>query len=435
MIVADIYHSITDFIRGFFSLRNYTLRNFTAYLLVIMIIQYIPLESRAGVSPVKVVTMAIAPIFFLANFSINRAVILGGIYYAWIFFTAYFLHPLTFRASTVIYCGMFVMTYITFYTLVNDVQVFKLNWFIRFLKGFIWVFAGFCVVQQFMLLLGIWYFPPFNMVQWMLGGGVMFRVNSLSYEPSTFARSMLVLYYAYMKCSEYRQGSKINLFQAFSGEYRWVSIAFVWCMTTMGSGTAFACLAIMSLYFLRGRYMILTAPIFVAVFFLLKASDNAQFNRMTAVAEAATTLDPETARETDTSAAVRLGPILNTWGNLDKNIGDPDFWIGHGCDYSLGFRYHSEKRQMGEIDDYGLISYILSLCLVFGCAIRFRSLATVMFFFGVGGGTNNIAYCWGLLYAFTVVRYFYNHRYDQDDDDEEDEDDEEDDEEDEDAYE
>ncbi len=60
--------TITHFIAGFFSLKNYTLRNYTAYLLVIMCIQYIPIESRAGVSPVKVLTMVLTPLIFLRYF-------------------------------------------------------------------------------------------------------------------------------------------------------------------------------------------------------------------------------------------------------------------------------------------------------------------------------------------------------------------------------
>ena len=61
---------------------------------------------------------------------------------------------------------------------------------------------------------------------------------------------------------------------------------------------------------------------------------------------------------------------------------------------------------MGGIDDYGLISYILGLGLIFLCAINFFSIATIMFFLGIGGGINNIAYGWGILMIFTCVKYF-----------------------------
>ena len=96
-------------------------------MIVLMVIQYIPLEGSAGVSPVKVAMMAVMPIIFLANFNINKAVVFGAMYWLWIFFTAYFLHPLSFRTSTVMYCGMFVSTFMVFYTLIYHKHVLTID--------------------------------------------------------------------------------------------------------------------------------------------------------------------------------------------------------------------------------------------------------------------------------------------------------------------
>jgi hypothetical protein len=63
---------------------------------------------------------------------------------------------------------------------------------------------------------------------------------------------------------------------------------------------------------------------------------------------------------------------------------------------------------LGEINDYGLIAYILGLLFVFTCAIRFISIPTIMYFAGVGGGTSNVAYMWGILMIFMCVNYFRN---------------------------
>ena len=85
-----------------FSLRNYTLRNYTVFLLVLFCIQYIPVESRAGVSWVKVATMAITAFMMLKYVVVNKALLIALLYATWIMLTAYVLHPATFRASTVI---------------------------------------------------------------------------------------------------------------------------------------------------------------------------------------------------------------------------------------------------------------------------------------------------------------------------------------------
>jgi hypothetical protein len=64
------------------------------------------------------------------------------------------------------------------------------------------------------------------------------------------------------------------------------------------------------------------------------------------------------------------------------------------------------KAKIGNIDQYGLISYIVLLIFVFICCFKVSSLQTLMFFAGVGGGVGNIAYLWGILMLFTVIRYF-----------------------------
>lgn len=378
-------------------------------MIVLMVIQYYPLEGSAGVSPVKVAMMSIMPIIFLANFSINKAVVFGSMYWLWIFFTAYFLHPMTFRASTVMYCAMFVITFMVFYTLIYNKHVLTIDLFIRFLRGFIFACTGLAIVQTALHVVGIWNLPWMNMIMW-IDENSGFRVNSFMQEPSTFARTLWVLYYAYLKCNEYMQGSKVTIFQIFNGAHRWVTICVLLDTVMMGSATCFISMGIVSLYFLKGYYLFLTLPIFTGIFFILRDAEIKHLERAVAVAQAASTMNAAAIRQTDTSAAVRAAPMINTLSNFSKRLDDESFWIGHGCDYSLQFRKTPERRNMGDIDDYGLIAFLLSYLLIFTCCIRFRSLATILLFLGLGGGTNNVAYSWGLLYILSATRYFYEQR-------------------------
>lgn len=125
-----------------------------------------------------------------------------------------------------------------------------------------------------------------------------------------------------------------------------------------------------------------------------------QFDRMTSVAEAAVTLDNKIVSQTDHSASYRILPILNTIHNLD--LTQKEHWFGYGIDAG-----HNNMSERMIVTDYGFWAYFLGLCLVFSCAIRFWSLPTLMFFIGVGGGTGNIAYQWGILMVFMSVKYFY----------------------------
>lgn len=402
-------NKIFQIIGWVFDSENWTLKNLAFYLLVIMCIQYIPLESRAGVSPVKVATMAFMPLILITHFKLSRAVAITFLYALYIIYTAYFLHGETFRASTVIYMFMFFITYATFYNLVWVEQVFEMDEFIVFVKRFIFALAGVLVLQQLFHIIGIRQFALLNMTQ-ILQRGIM-AGNSLSYEPSTLARTLGVLYYAYLKCHEYKQGRPVNIQQIFNEEHRWVTIAFGWAMLTMGSGTAFICLGVLSLYFMKGAYFVFAIPIFIGVYFTLNYLELQQFQRATTVAEATMTGDAKEVREVDGSASERIAPILNTLHNL--NFNETETWFGHGVDYNINVARRKGMRMVGEIDDYGFIAYSFSLLLVFSCAINFISIATIMFFLGIGGGTGNIAYGWGILMLLTCIRYFNHQRQDK----------------------
>lgn len=382
-----------------FSLKNITLRGYTVLILFLMLTQYIPIESRVGVSWTKVAVMTISPFVLVRYLKITKAFVCALLYMSWIFLTAYVLHPLNFRASTVIYLSMFVITYVAFYNFVWVQKVFSLDYFIKLVRNLMYILTVVLIVQQVCIVIGIKYFPLINLSQ-ILNRGI--GANSLTYEPSTFARVMGILYYAYLKCNEYRSGVKLSLSSIFSAEHRWVTISFLWSMLTMGSGTAFICLGVLSLYFMRGFQFLYAIPIFVGVYFTLDFFEVKQFNRAVSAAQATMTGDAREVAATDGSASARIAPVLNTI-NMDLSVAKT--WFGEGCDTGLNYR-HTNKRYMGEINDYGLIAYILGLIFVFFCVIKPLSLATMMFFMGIGGGTGNIPYAWGILMLLTCVRYF-----------------------------
>ena len=398
-------NSLLRYISSLFSQRNLTLKNFAFFLLVILCIQYMPLEGRT-ISPIKVATMAIASLVLLTHLRVSKALGIILLYIIYILFTAYIVHGDTFRASTVIYKFLFFLTYVTFYNLVWKQEVLEIDEFITLLKRMIYVLSIVLMLQHIVHFLGIQYFPLLNMYTDLSDRGL--SGNSITYEPSTFARVMGVLYYAYLKCNEYKQGHVVTIFQILRGEHRTVSLLFFFSMFTMGSGTAFICLGILSLYFLRGAYMLFAIPIFIGVYYALSYFEVRQFQRASVTIEATMTGDVDEVREADGSASTRIEPVLNTIHNIDLN--DVDTWFGHGVDYGKKHRFDKDKDMIETISDYGFIAYLLNLVLVFSCMIEFQSLATIMFFCGVGGTVTNVSYCWGLLMIFTCVRYFHKQK-------------------------
>ncbi len=383
----------------------FTFRGWATFLLILFCIRYIPIETRAGISTLKVATSGICALMFIMFLkpSVSKALVCSSIYLAYIYMAASF-HPESFRASTLLYTASFLITYCTFYELIYFERVFTIDYFLQLVRTLIIVFFVVLLIHQLLRTIGIQEFLIVNMQSLHRGLGS----NSLFGEPSTFARTMGVLYYAYLKCNEYKQGHSVNIQQIFNRDHRIVTAGFLWSMFTMGSGTAFISLGILSLYFMKGAYFVFAIPIFIGVYFALSYFEVKQFERATSVAEATMTGDVEEVMETDGSASSRIAPMLNTINNLDIN--ESDTWFGHGIDYSYKIARTKGIRKINTIDDYGLIAYIITLTLVFSCAINFFSLATIMYFLGVGGGTDNIAYQWGLLLIFTCVKFFsHNH--------------------------
>ena len=175
-------------------------------------------------------------------------------------------------------------------------------------------------------------------------------------------------------------------------------------MLTMGSGTAFVCLILLSLYFVRWHNWYYIIPALVICYGLLQELGIEQLDRATSTIEATTTFDKDAVIETDGSASARITPLLNT---LTADFTKTETWLGYGIDSGINDKYNRTI-----FHDYGLIFYIISLLLCFSCAYNFWSLGTIFMFAGVGGSANgNIQYAWELMMVMTCVKYFYKNRY------------------------
>lgn len=379
---------------------------FATILIIFYGIYYMPIDSFAMNAPIKMALMASSIVVLLFyTFKTSKALIWGAIYLIFQYVVASF-HPESFRWGTYIYSILLVLTYICFYNLIYIEKVFTIDHFIKICKWFMMLYFVWCIMQQIALLLGISYMPALNMMK-VLDRGL--GCQSLTAEPSHFGRIMLVFYYAYVKCQEYkRDEGPFTLKELFSGEHKWVTIRFLWMMLTMSSGTAFVCLILLSLYFVRWHNWYYIVPALAICYGLIQATGIEALDRATNTIEATATLDKETIQETDGSASTRITPIINS---LNADFSKKETWFGHGIDY--GKRQNSFARQTATLfDDYGLIFYIISLFFAFSCGYRFWSLATIFMFTGVGGSMNsNIQYAWELAMVMTCVRYFYENRY------------------------
>lgn len=374
--------------------------------MVLFGIYYIPIDGPGGLGPMRISLMIFASVvFILFTFKITKALIIGILYLTVQYIVASF-HPESFRLSTYLYSVLLVLTYICMYNLIYVERVFTIDFFLKIIRWMILAYFIVCVIQQVIIVVGVKTLPAINLPRYFDRG---IGCNSLSMEPSTFARFMLVFYYAYIKCHEYIRGAgPFKLKELFSKEHRLITLSFLWMMCTMGSGTAFICLMLLALYFIRRNNWYYILPSLLGFYFLLLPLLNfEQLNRAVAVAEAMTTMDQQTVEEADGSGASRISPFLNSF---KVDLTQKETWFGHGIDYAKNNNMINLQTAT-LFDDYGLLFYIVALVFNLSCAYRFRSLGFIFMLSGVAGGAGgNIHYAWELMIVMTCVRYFYENR-------------------------
>lgn len=216
-----------------------------------------------------------------------------------------------------------------------------------------------------------------------------------------------VLVLSYLRCLEMQDGgTRVTMKMLFEQEHRWVTILFLWTMLTMGSGTAFIGLGLLSLYFIRKQtaiYMILLLGILL---YMGQALEMKQMDRVLRVTQVTMTGDVNEIASEDGSAAVRIIPIVNTLTKMD--LTDKDTWFGKGTSIKNNKNWWKQKDQkIGMIEQYGLIAFMISLILVYSCMIKHLfSIETLIYIFLFAMSLGNIYYTWGAMMVFTAVRYF-----------------------------
>lgn len=138
--------------------------------------------------------------------------------------------------------------------------------------------------------------------------------------------------------------------------------------------------------------------------------DNSQFRRVQVVVNSVLTEAPkDTLIDKELSGATRIVPMMNM---LSIDLSDRATWIGSGNDEKIGLNeiYDStflKSQYLGDIPNYGLITYIVSLIFVFGCCIRkFFSMETLFFFVFAMFSVGSVYYTWFMLMLFAMVWYY-----------------------------
>lgn len=370
-------------------------------ILIMFCIQYIPIETKASVSYLKLgISFGCILVLIIYPPRIDKVLFLFIIYYLYVLTTANF-HPQTLRWSTLLFFLSFIITYLAYYTLITYYNAFDEVYFRTMIERLIIAYCIVLLIQQFFIIIGITTFPLINLNEFLDRG---IGANALSNEPATAAITVSFAFLSLLRMYQLELGHKPTVSELFKLS-KWPTICFLWVMLSMGSASAFLGLVIISLYFISRRYIIPVIIVFSTLIIILYNIDFTPINRLRDSFFAALTLDNRKIGAADGSAAARIIPMVNTITKLDLTSWDT--WFGHGVDYGLSEGLFSDRTRIGLIADYGLINFILMQIIVYTAMIkRFFSIETLLWVF-VGMATlANAPVYWGAMMLFSAVKHF-----------------------------
>lgn len=380
-------------------------KTFAVAFLVAMLTQIIPLEGP-GISYLKVGFMVIAILFALRYIKHSGKALFYGFLYYFVAFVCVYMSSLHLRYSTIIYLALFVFSYCGFYGLIHK-NVLNLTQVTNTIRNLIYAFTIVLIWQQVCTVIGFRQ-QEFTNICWDFEN--LYKLNSLSLEPSHAGRVFGCLSLAYLKLDGL-QHSYTGIKDFFKSN-RKICLAIFYTFITMGSTTSLMMLLLVMIYFVQKKYIVYVVLVFSVLVIVLPMIEYEPVQRALATIDAASTGHQERIEDADGSASVRTFMYFNTIEQF--NPSDSKYWFGHGIeniekDFLEGY-WRTESNQIGGIYQYGFLSFLLSLLFVYKLSFRFFSLENLIFVLFLGCGFGNIAYQWGCIMIFTMIR-FYEDKY------------------------
>lgn len=326
--------------------------------------------------------MALSPIFLiLTPIKIYRSDIWLLLFMISIILFPPINHPESMRWSTVLYSIMFGFTFIVYKQLLYH-DNFSIKNYQNLLKYLIYAYFIVLLIQQFCVLTGL---PVFNASNYSLDEP--WKLNALAAEPSHSARIVALLMYCHITISELIVKRKYNVRLDIKND-KWVWVAFIWTMVTMGSGTAFLFIAIVLSKIIRFKNMIFLIFLICVIVLLINIMDITAFERTFKLFIATLTFDQTAIWKADPSGAIRIIPILILAQTVDLTT--LDGWFGHGIDYTS---YYLSDKIFGVPEgftggglisfwlEYGFISFVLFLVFSLSSSVKKGDYVSIILWF------------------------------------------------------
>lgn len=373
--------------------------------LILMTTQFVWIEGM-NISPVKVACMSFSPVIFLImlhKFKENfNVLVYVGIYLVMLVCCS-LLSSSVVVWDRIFYRSMFLMTFICVYQIIYTDEL-SIGFFRRLLTFIVCLYGGDFFLQHLCFMVGIHEMPIINLTgaMTMVGG---LKANGLAIEPSHAARILAFVYWGEIALTEIMHGRDMTLKEHFK-ENTWSSISFWGAMLLMGSATAMLGAALVAIHFFKRHIGIYLASIIIIIVFCNVDFNIESIDRLRNVVNAFFSDDTvQTLKEKEASGGSRIAPMINTLTQLD--LFARETWVGVGTDHVREHLNMFTTQKIGDINDFGLISYIFSLLFVYKCCIRrFFCVETLLFAILLGFSIGSIYTCWGAMIVCTAIKYY-----------------------------
>lgn len=352
--------------------------------------------------------MLLSPLIVISNQRFAKSDILLLLFMLSIVLIPLINQPESLRWSTIIYTMMFGFTFIAYKQLLHK-EVFNIEDYKNLLMYLIYAYFFVLLVQQFCVAVGL---PIFNISNY--DTSEPWKLNSLAAEPSHSARIVALLMYCYIYIKELIEQRPYNFRIDFKND-KWIWLAFLWTMLTMGSGTAFLFIALILLKFVKFKNVVALFFIFGIVIAIVNILSITSFERTFKVIMAVLTLDEKMILIADHSAAVRILPmiILAKMVNFTTLNG----WFGYGIDFVSSFMSYqvpgvpkgfSGGAMFQFWIEYGFVPFFLFIIFsIYNSIAKSDYLTIILWVMLVFLSSINSQMLWLTLVLLLTNKYFY----------------------------
>ena len=375
------------------------------FYLVLFSVQIVAIEGM-NISPIKAIGMAFAPFIILLTLRRHlehpKVLVYAGLYLIVLTVCA-LLSSSTVLWNRIVYRGMFLMSFICVYQMVYANEI-SIEVFRKLLISIVCLYGGVFVLQHVCFLIGIRELALINLTGAMtMGGGL--KANGLAIEPSHAARILSFLYWGIIVLTEIMKGREMSFMEHIK-ENPWSTISFWGSMLFMGSATATLGAMIVAIHFFRKKLWVYLAACITVIILLNVDLEIETLKRLQNVANAFLSDNSvELLRKNESSGGSRIAPMINTI--TDLNLFSAETWVGKGSDNIRTNAAMFTTQKIGDINDFGLISYIFSLLFVFKCCIRkFFCIETLLFVILLGFSIGSLYTCWSAMIVCMAIKYY-----------------------------